>query len=666
MNFRKILPEDQLSLNQYIKDLKNFQTDFSVVTILLFEDLKNPEISLQEKCIFIKGYMAGDEVFFAPLCKLEDFNDSIEKIISYYKQKDKPYKILYIQEDYIKEFLKCKNIIPDNGFFEKYECLKEKEFILFNDRNDAEYIYLPKNLIELNGNKYRKIREKIRTFNHTYNGQYEINEYTDSDYEQLMDSVNIWNNEKDYNSINESLKLKTIFENKEILNIKIYLLKINDIIAGMSILQILPNNVGVVVYEKSLSKYKNANCILNIFGVNQLKNCRGISRQEDMGIEGIRQAKLSFRPFYMEKKYNLYQFNENEFFLLYKSIFGDSDKLIHLVKNSQNFNIKHSSFILKNQKIISIGSTREKRLRIFNQIEEVPFIFGIATKKEERRKGYAGEILKNILNKINFDKYNIAMIAPKEEYLVKYYERYGFIKFNFIKPTPIQSLFKKNFDIKIGNINDSLEIHKLFNNYTNKYKIAQYRDLQFTIERLKEVFVDDGKLLILSINNINYGYIIYEQGIITENINLLQNEENENDEIIKSILINKNLSYILNCKTIDMNINVDEKNSENATTYSLIRMINPKNFVRKYIDFIFPKKIEDFNKNIIIKDSLIEDSKFNIKKTNNKNYFSLILDTNAENIDIYTSDLMKNIIGNLKKNIDTYEIEDKFYFTEKW
>ena len=666
MNFRKIVPEDQLILNQYIKDINNFQTDFSVVTILLFEDLKNPEISLQEKCIFIKGYMAGDEVFFAPLCKLENFNDSIEKIISYYKQKDKPYKILYIQEDYIKEFLKYKNIIPQNDFFEKYEYLKEKEFIVFNDRNDAEYIYLPKNLIELKGNKYRKIREKIRTFNNLFNGQYEINEYTDSDYEQLIDAVNRWNNEKDYNSINESLKLKTIFENKEILNIKIYLLKINDTIAGMSILQLLPNNVGVVVYEKSLSKYKNANCILNIFGINQLKDCRGISRQEDMGIEGIRQAKLSFRPFYMEKKFNLYQFNENEYFLLYKSIFGDSDKLIHLVKNSQNFNIKHSSFILKKQKIISIGSTREKRLRIFNQIEEVPFIFGIATKKEERRKGYAGEIFKKILNKINFDKYNIAMIAPEEEFLVKYYERYGFIKFNFTKPTPIQCLFKKNFDIKIGNINDSLEINKLFNNYTNKYKIAQYRDLQFTIERLKEVFVDDGKLLILSINNINYGYIIYEQGIITENINLLQNEENENDEIIKSILINKNLSYILNCKTIDMNISVDEKNSENGITYSLIRMINPKNFFRKYIDYIFPKKTEDFNKNIIIKDSLIEDSKFNIKKTNNNNYFSLILDKNAENIDISISDLMKNIIRNFKKNFDTYEIQDKFYFTEKW
>ena len=33
---------------------------------------------------------------------------------------------------------------------------------------------------------------------------------------------------------------------------------------------------------------------------------------------------------------------------------------------------------------------------------------------------------------------------------------------------------------------------------------------------------------------------------------------------------------------------------------------------------------------------------------------------------LFYSDLMKNIIRNFKKNFDTYEIQDKFYFTEKW
>ena len=68
------------------------------------------------------------------------------------------------------------------------------------------------------------------------------------------------------------------------------------------------------------------------------------------------------------------------------------------------------------------------------------------------------------------------------------------------------------------------KITNLFNTYGNKYKISQYRDIHFTEERLKEVFVDDGKLFILSQKGKNYGHCIYEQGYITEYINLSQNQ----------------------------------------------------------------------------------------------------------------------------------------------
>ena len=667
MNFRKLIPEDQSLLNEYIKDIDNYQTDFSVSTILLFQEFENPEISIDTKSIFIKGYMGGEETFFSPLCKLEDFNESMEKIIAYFKEKDKPYKILYIQKEYMKEFLNYKNIKTEEKFYENEGCIKEKEFILFNSRNDAEYIYLPKDLINLEGNKYRKIREKIRAFKKEYKQNYEIVEYNENDYNGLQNLLNAWNNEKNYNYINESKKLKYVIENKEKLEISIYLLKINNNVAGMTIIQVLQNNIGVIIFEKSHSKYRNANCILNLFEANYLKNCRAISRQEDMGIEGLRQAKLSYRPFCLEKKFNLIQFNENEFFLLYKSIFGDSDKLIDLIKNSKNYNVNHSSIILKNQKIISIGSTREKRLRIFNHIEEIPFIFGIATKKEERRKGYAGEILKKILKKIYLDKYNIAMIAPEEAHLVKYYQKYGFVKFNFVKKIPIDNLFKKNFAIRVGNINDSQEITKLFLNYSKKYKLSQYRDNQFTIERLKEVFVDDGKLLILSKNNINYGYFIYEQGIITEHINLLENEENENSDIIKKYLEDNNLDYILDCEMIDSVSSEDKENTQKGLTYSLIRIINPENFVKKYLDYICFNETEDFNKNIIIKDEIIGDSAFNLKKIDNKNLFSMNIDKNGENIEISISNLMKYIIRNFINIFDGSSIiENKFYFTEKW
>ena len=279
--------------------------------------------------------------------------------------------------------------------------------------------------------------------------------------------------------------------------------------------------------------------------------------------------------------------------------------------------------------------------------------------------------MKTILNKINFDKYNIVMIAPEEEFLIKYYEKFGFVKFNYKKKMPIENLFKKDFDIKIGNINDSQEITKLFNDYTNKYKIAQYRDIYFTKERLKEVFIDDGKLFILSINNINYGYFIYEQGKITEHINLLENEKNENYENIAKTLENKKINYILECKNIDEELSINENNYPDSNfrkAYSLIRLINPHNFVKKYLDFIFNDKNEnEFNKNVIVKDEIIGDSYFNVKKIKNKKFFSINKDDDAINIEITISELMKTIFRKIEKNFDNkYHIQDKFFFIEKW
>jgi len=665
MDFRKLIPEDQAIINNYLKDIDNFQTDFSIATILLFQEFKNPEIHIGEKSIYIKGYMAGEEVFFPPLCKIEDFYESIEKIKSYYKEKDKPYIILYIQNDYIREYFKKKNMLPNENFFKNEGYFKNENVIVYNDRNSSEYVYLPKDLLKLEGNKYRKIREKINSFYKEYHNQYEIVEYTDNEYKDLLNLIKIWNDEKNFNYITESIMLKYILENKDKLDIKIYLLKIKGKTIGITIIQELPNKVGVVIFEKSYYKYKNANCILNLFEVNKLQNCRGISRQEDMGIKGLRQAKLSYKPFYMENKYNLYQYNQKEFFELYQNIFGDSTPLIQLVQNSKTYNIKHSSFILKIQKIVSIGSTREKQLRIFNQTENIPFIFGIATAPEERKKGYAGEVLQKILNKIYLDKYTLAMIATQDEYLFKYYEKFGFVKFNYNKKVPIENLFKKDFCIQEGELKDAEEILRLFNEYTQHYKLAQHRNIDFTTERLKEVFIDKGKLFILSQDHHNYGYFIYEQGEITEYINLKENESNESMSVIKSVLMNSGLEYLLDCEIIKMAATESECDI-NKDTYALLRIINPPNFIKKYIDFIYYDENENFNKNIIVKDSICGESCFNIKRNNNQNIFSMIIDKTASTVVISISELLQEVLNKFKNNNENYKIKDKFFYTENW
>ena len=665
MNFRKINPEDQSILNEFIKSINNFQTDFSIATILLFEEFKNPEICITEKCIFVKGFMKEEEVFFAPLCKLEYFNESMEKIISYFMQKNRPFKILYIQKDYLKEFLNYKKIKTEENFYENNDVyIKSNQLIIFNDRNDAEYIYLPKKLIDLEGNKYRKIREKINKFNKEYKNKYEIIEYNNNiELENIINIINCWNKEKNIIS-NESNILKYVLNNIRELEIRVFLLKINDNISGMTIIQVLPNNVGVVVFEKSLQNIQNANCILNHFEANQLKNCKGISRQEDMGIEGLRQSKLSYRPFYLEKKFNLYYYNENDFLKIYKYIFINKNNFNNTLKNSNNYNLRHYSFVLEKEKNILTKFIKiEKKLRFINQIEDIPFIFLLENEISENQKNNCDEKeFKELIKHFYSENYNITIICTDKENLIKFYENYGFVKLNSFKSISIENLFKKNFDIKIGNINDSEEINNIFNNYGKKFSISQFRNLQITKEKIKELFDNDGKLLIFSINNNNYGYLMYEQGIITEYINLLNDEENEEIEKVKKLLKNKNIEYIFESKVIRVNEPIFENNSKDANTFFLIRLINPKNFIKKYLEHIFVCNKEEFNKNIFIKDNIFGEIVFNIKSINNKNYFSIIPDNSGINIEISISELMKNIINKLKINLDNnFEIQSNIF-----
>lgn len=671
MEFRKLVPEDQALVDKYIKEVSGYSTDYSVATIFLFQEFRDPEIYVGEKALFIKGFYAKDEIFFPPLCKAEYFLESLEMIKTYYKEKDKPYNIFGIQDEGINQIFKQNNMTVDESYFTNYGMVKNDEFSVYNDRDSAEYVYHPKDLINLEGNKYRKIREKVHAFYKDYHNRYEIVEYNPEEQSEIFELIKLWNEEKGHDYIPEMNLLKYLFEHRdrEQFNIEIFILKIDKKMAGLTIVQKLGNNVGVVILEKSYSKYRNANCILNLFEANQLEDCKAISRQEDIGIKGLRQAKQSYKPFHMESKHELRQFNSKEFFGLYQSIFGDSDGLVNLVQNSETFKLRFSSFVLKNQKIVSIGAVREKKLRLFDRVEEIPFIFGIATKPEERKKGLAGEVLKSILNRVYTHGYPLAMIAPQEEYLIKYYEKFGFVKFNYHKKMPVTDLFKKNFNIQLGSLNDAEEVTRMFNEYGKRFKLAQYRDKVLTTERLKEVFVDGGKLFILSNSHMNYGYIICEEeGGITEYVHLLEDEPNEDMSIIKNILTNKGYEYILDCKYVNAPASAEECDIE-KDTYSLIRIVNPKEFMMEYDHSIYFNDHSNFNKNITVKDSLVEDCFFNIKKDGKEIKFSMIPDQDKEatNIEITVSSLLQTILNNfIVNNDENYPIQNKILFCENW
>ena len=57
--------------------------------------------------------------------------------------------------------------------------------------------------------------------------------------------------------------------------------------------------------EKSLAEYAEGYTVINReFAANELADYKYINREDDMGLDGLRQAKLSYHPAVMVKKYS--------------------------------------------------------------------------------------------------------------------------------------------------------------------------------------------------------------------------------------------------------------------------------------------------------------------------------------------------------------------------
>ncbi|OUM67408.1 hypothetical protein PIROE2DRAFT_5157 [Piromyces sp. E2] len=410
---------------------------------------------------------------------------------------------------------------------------------------------------------------------------------------------------------------------------------------------------------------------------------------------------------------NLKQYDHKGFFKLYQDTYGDPDHEVKLIRITPTFNSEYAIYYMKNENVVSIGAVREKKIRIFTEIEKVPMIFGVVTLPEERKKGYAGEVIKSIIQKLNSNHYDLAIIGPdpKNPKLITYYHKFGFEPFNNRHLVPFYSLFKKNCNIRKGGLEDVKSINQLFNDYAKIFKIAQYRDESFTTYRIKETFISGGgELFIFSFknnknennNNIggneykDYAYILIKHGHIIECVNMLQLSnygfteplEDEDVIVIQNTLKEKGFSELLSIDMVPIASARPVKKEKEEVKYedvpfTLIRLLNPISFIQKYFKYLnwstfFSTDYKtNFNLNVKVKDDIIGDCAFNVKRQNGHLTFS----TNTDNVnekekinflsvdkEITISELLQKLLHEFLdyKQNDSFLVNDQFYFSENW
>lgn len=102
----------------------------------------------------------------------------------------------------------------------------------------------------------------------------------------------------------EKRGVETVLENMELLGARGGAIYVQDRAVAFTVGSPINEKVYDIHFEKALDDYGEAYTVINReFAENELSDYMYINREDDMGLEGLRKAKLSYKPDILLKKY---------------------------------------------------------------------------------------------------------------------------------------------------------------------------------------------------------------------------------------------------------------------------------------------------------------------------------------------------------------------------
>jgi hypothetical protein len=190
----------------------------------------------------------------------------------------------------------------------KVEEIFPEKFEFVSNRNFCDYIYLREELVRLAGKKFQSKRNHINQFLRAF-PDYEFLKITPEIISQCIDLERVWEQRNKTEEETERLgaerkAITTALENFDELGLKGGALKVNGKIAAFTYGSPINSTTFDIACEKANTEIIGAYAMINnLFAKSIEENFIYINREEDLGIEGLRKAKLSYQPYEILSKF---------------------------------------------------------------------------------------------------------------------------------------------------------------------------------------------------------------------------------------------------------------------------------------------------------------------------------------------------------------------------
>lgn len=292
----ELVPE----LKEILSDLKTEISEFTAAGLYLFGKIHQYKVSRWNNAIFITGKGYDGKPYAFPPLMAGGAGTALEASI-----------VLY---NYLAERLAAggsgPELFPVSGAMVDAVYSSNGQWTCSSDRDQADYVYSVEELARLPGKSHHKRRNRLNKFLASINNDYTYEEFDDRHAEGCLETADSWCGIRCSldrpSTYVETEAAKTAVLNRKKLGLRGGVIILGGKIKAFCLGEELNPETFVMHFEKSDPELDGLASLINRdFCLNSLKGYKLVNREQDLGEPGLRQAKESYRPFFLTEKFRV-------------------------------------------------------------------------------------------------------------------------------------------------------------------------------------------------------------------------------------------------------------------------------------------------------------------------------------------------------------------------
>ena len=290
--FRPTKITDKEDYDKIVKPLNSLLCAHCFVDLFIWKGAYDTQICIQDGFVFLKQKLGDETIYTFPLGK-GDTKKAVEELMQDAKDRGVNFNLAAINNEQKEELEK---IMPD--YFD------------FVDRRDSQdYIYTSESLITLAGKKLHSKRNFVNRFKSENEDNWSYENITNDNIHEAFEYHLSWcalnKDNEDEDIFNETCAISLALKNFDALELKGGLLRLNGKVIAFTLGSRANEDMFIVHIEKAdYTISGNYQMINNQFAISNFEGIKYINREEDLGSEGLRKAKLSYNPAMLSDNYS--------------------------------------------------------------------------------------------------------------------------------------------------------------------------------------------------------------------------------------------------------------------------------------------------------------------------------------------------------------------------